>query len=376
MKLLRLAILVGFCFSTDIGNAQNVPSPAISFRAQNLAAAGWTNSSFAEGIDLIADRNETKESRAVAIEVLHANRRKLEAHEMTRFLDEVTTIAKDPAADETLASLGVRTMGNLALTMEELGKISSAEAKKEAHFLMVAATNTQRSVHFRASAIITLGILKITEASVLLHGILGESASMDVPEISRPACLSLMRIDGEAAIPTLAQVLRKTANSRVFGTAAFAIAQIKKPVSMVVLVENLERFPDTGSCDAALVDMEGVISSILEKPNDPDLLHAVWATRHLWREGQRDHYIPLLRRLLTTASQEVRRASLDRLLEEASELEFEREKQDLASILEVISDQPEFIKYEERIRQRLSAKLLTPVSSNGVTVPTDTEERR
>jgi len=304
------------------------------------------------------------------MEVLHENRRKLNRAEMGRFLAEVTSVAKDTAADEALSALAVRTMGNLALTMEELGQISPAEAKKEARFLMEAATNSQRSIHFQASAINSLGILKIAEASPLLHGMLGERASMNVPEISRPACLSLMRIEGERAVPTLADVLRKTTDSRVFGTAAFALGQIKNSESMVALVENLERFPDSGSCDASLVGMEEVISNVLKSPDDPNLIYAVRATRHQWRDGQRERYVPLLRRLLTTAPKEVRKVSLDRLLEEASKLELEHEKQELAPILEAIINQPELGEYHERIRRRLSATVLTPVAGDSVPVPT------
>lgn len=170
--------------------------------------------------------------------MLHANRGKLDASEIRGLLEQVTEIAKDQTEDEALAALSVRTIGNLILTLEESGQVSSVEARKQAAFLMASATNTRRSVDFRTNAITVLGILNIREASPLLHDALGEIDGMNVPEIARATCLSLVQIDGELAVPALAKVLRTTKDSRVFGTAAFAIGQVKKADSMIALVEN------------------------------------------------------------------------------------------------------------------------------------------
>jgi hypothetical protein len=334
----------------------------LSPRAQALVNQTRTNTSFAEGIAVLADRNETKESRALAMEVLQANRRKLNSTEMSQLLNETTAVAKDKTADETLSAEAVRTMGNVALTMKELSEISDAESKKETPFLMEAATNAQGSLQFQASAINTLGILDITESSPLLHKILEDNTSMNVPEISRPACLSLMRVDGERAIPTLRRVLQKTTDSGVFGTAAFAIGQIKKPDSLVALVENQERFENSGSCDAVLVDMEDIILDVLKKPNDPNLEYAIRGTRHLWRDGQKERYMPLLKSLITTAPMATRKTAIERYLEAAGQMDFFAEKLMLADVQSAVVSQPELAEYAKRIKNRLSAVLLAPTS--------------
>jgi hypothetical protein len=346
-----------------------LPVSLMSAKAQVLLNQEWSDSSFDDGLSVIADRKETKESRALAIEILHANRRKLSATDMRRFLDEVTIIAKDAGANEEFSALGVRTMGNLALTMGELGQISAGERIREAAFLIEAATNGQRGVGFRASAISTLGILRVAAASPALRRLLDESGSINLPDIARPACMALVRIDGEGAMPVLAAVVRKTTDARVFGTAAFALGQIKKPESVGVLVESLERFPDSAACDAALVSMEEVVTNILNNWEDENLIPAIRATRHLWREGQRERYVPLLRGLLTRSELGVRKAALDRLLEVASTLDFEKEKEELASILRAIRDSPEFTDYQQRIQARLAATLLAPVAGHAAPTP-------
>ena len=304
------------------------------------------------------------------MEVLLANRRRLNVAENGRFLHEATMIAKDTRGDEELSSLGVRTMGNLALTMEESGQITASQAKEEGGFLMEGATNTQRGAQFRASAIATLGVLRIAEASPLLRNLLADGQDVNVPEVGRPICLALMRIDGAGAVPSLRDVLRKTIDSQVFGAAAFAIGQIKKTESLVALVENLERFPDSAACDAALVDMEEVILRVLSKPQDPNLIYAIRGTQHLWREGQRERYVPLLRRLLQTSPVEAQRAAVGRLVESAGTLEFEKEKQELAPVLEALQGKGELADYGAAIRARLAAKVVTPVDGKGASVLT------
>lgn len=354
-----------FFFLFETRALAQMVAPVLSPRAQVFMNEAWGDSSFVRGLAIMADGKETRDSRSLAMELLHTDRLKLKPNEMRQFLVEVTAIAKNDTADEKLSAQAVHTMGNLTLTMEELGQLSRAEATKEVGFVMNIATDVQRSMDMRSQAIVVLGILKISQAAPILVGVL--NANLNVPQIASPACLSLMRIDRERAVSVLANVLQKTTDSRVFGTAAFALGQIKNRESMSALVQNLERFPESSSCDAALVDMELVVLEVLKNSQDQRLNDAIRATRYLWHEGQRGRYIPILHELLRTAPPAARKAALERLLEEASTQEFDLEKRELAAILELIKDQAQLSEYQERIRGRLSASLLMP--SSGPTAP-------
>ena len=294
--------------------------------------------------------------------MIQANRKKLSAAEMNQALKQITAVAHDNNEDELVAASAIRTMGNMALTMRELGQISDAESKKESAFLLSAAKDAKRASHFRTSAITTLGILKSSEATPMLLELLAESQSMNVAELSRPACLALMRIEGERAAPTLRNVLAKTTDAHVFGTAALALGQLKNRESLKALIENSNRFTDSGSCDAALGEMSDLVKGILRNPGDEGLEAAVRATRYLWREGEREAYTPLLRGLLTKAPLAVRKMAIARLLESASTLEFEKEKQELALVLPALSKQPELAEFAERIESRLAARLVQPIA--------------
>ena len=344
-------------------------SPALSPRAQILMNEGWGESSYARGLSIMSDKTETRDSRSVAMGLLHANRRNFKPSEIRQLLEQVTLMAKDTATEAELSAQAVNTMTNLTLTMEELKQLNRVEATKEAGFLLSAATDTRRNIQFRSQAINALGILKISEAAPTLRGILSASTDINVPEIARPACLSLMRIDNERAVHVLADVLHRTGDPSVFGTAAFALGQIKTRESMISLVQNEKRFTESGSCDAAIVDMEDVILAVLRNPQDANITDAIAATRHLWRDGQRGHYIQALQGLLKTAPLEIRKAALDRLLESAGLQEFEQEKRELRVILELIKDQADLEKYKERIKTRLTATLLTPIPGATVPVP-------
>jgi HEAT repeat protein len=359
------AVLAALVYPAQAQTQQSADFSAhISPRAKAFLGERWNNASFSQGIAIVADKNETPTSRAAAMEVLHANRRKLTSDEMRTFLGEATRLAKDVSLDETNSAFAVSVMANLALTMKDQGQLSEAESKQEAGFLLATATDSKRYVRLRGSAITALGILKIAEASDSLREMLTNSASANVPEIARPACLSLMRIDGDHAIPDLTVVLKKTTDRRVFGTAAFALGQIKDPESVAALVANLGRFPNSGACGAALVDMDDVIYDTLKNSKSENLSAAIQATRYLWREGQREIYTPLLRNLLSTAPLAVRKAAADRLLESASCLDFESEKRELALVSAAIGNQSELQAYQERIQNRLSAGVISPNNSN------------
>jgi HEAT repeat protein len=363
-----LSAFLGALVQPNSADGQQSPNPAatLSPRTRNFVNERWNNASFTQGIAIVADTNETPSSRAAAMQELNANRKKLTPVERRRFLGEATRLAKDTSLDETNSAFAVSVMANLTLTMRDQGQLSDAESKQEAGFLMATATDLRRNAPSRGSAIVALGILKVAEA----RGVLRELLTNSPVEIARPACLSLMRVDGDRAIPDLANTLKKTSDARLFGTAAFALGQLKKRECVGVLVENLGRFPDSGACDAALVDMDDVICGILKDPQDESLSAAVPATRYLWREGQREIYTPLLRNLLSKAPMAARKAAAERLLESASCLNFESEKRELALALIAIGDQPELLEYQERIRSRLSAAVVTPVSDGAVQIPT------
>lgn len=351
-------------------NAQGQQTPnsasSISTRAKDFVGERWNTTSFTKGIAIVSDAKETPTSRAAAIQTLHTNRRKLATDETRKLLGEATRLAKDASLDETNSAFAVSVMANLSLTMRDQGQLSEAESKQEAGFLVAAATDPRRNVQLRSSAVAALGILKVTEARGALRELLTNSAVA----LARPACLSLMRVDGDSAIPDIADTLKRTSDARLFGTAAFALGQLKKRECVAVLVENLNRFPDSGSCGAALVDMGDVICGILKDAQDENVSAAIQATRYLWREGQREIYTPLLRDLVSNAPVAARKAAVERLLDSASRLEFEREKLELALVSEAIGNQPEFEEYYGRIQRRLSAAVVTPVTEGTVQIPT------
>ena len=131
---------------------------------------------------------------------------------------------------------------------------------------------------------------------------------------------------------------------------------------------DLGRFPRSGSCDAALVDMDDVIIGMLKNPKDENLTAAVRASRYLWREGQRETYTPLLRNLLSCAPLAARKAAAERLLETASSLDFQSEKRELALVSAAIGNQAELQEYQQQIQSRLSAGVVAP-NAAGTALP-------
>lgn len=134
------------------------------------------------------------------------------------------------------------------------------------------------------------------------------------------------------------------------------------------LVSAVQICESTNNCDS-ISNMETSIFEILNNPNDAKLTYAIKATKFMWKEGQRTRAIPLLRNLLTTASLENKKSSMDSLLYIIGIMDFETGKQELSKILPLIENQSGLSNYTEQVKQRLSAKLLTPTQTQTPTTP-------
>ena len=296
---------------------------------------------------------------------MRSDRREIGPEDSRRFRREVALIAEDRTESPSLAVAAVRTLASLIAVGVEKGQISESAVEPDFASFIAIAGDTGRAAEVRGSAIRAIGELQIDDGAVLVREILMNPIERDRPEIARNALIAISRLDGTGAVEPISDVMRVTKDQAIFGTAAYSLGQIKTVESMVELARNEDRFPDSASPDAALVEFEDVVLKVLRDPASEHLTYAIGATRHLWRQGQRDRYIPLLVGLLTTAPLDTRRDALERLIDAASRLEFEIEKRELESALKAIADQPTLADYAQRIRRRLSASVLVPNPYSG-----------
>lgn len=334
----------------------------VSIEAREFLIRRWDAVSFEQGMSLLQNRRESIVSRKLVIDKLRSKRRDLDPESLQRLLNQVILIAKDTTESPEISAEAIRSMASLIGLMEEKAQITKSDVKQDISFLIKVARDQKQDIKLRGTAIRALGDLQIQDARPLLRELLADQSNLNRPEIARNACISIWRLEGKEAIVPISEVLSRTDDPSIFGTAAFSLGQIKTVESMVNLVKNSDRFPDSASCDAVLVDMEETILEVLKNPQDENLIYAIHATRHLWREGQRERYVPQLRMLLSTASLLARKAALDRLLEVVSTLKLDDEKRELEPILIAIVNQPELNQYTERIRKRMLAKVLEPAN--------------
>lgn len=375
IKSWRVFLLISIVvFNASIGllqnaQAQNEQTQADKANSRNSQLSGearefltrrWEAVSLEQGLSLLQNRRESIGSRKLVLDKLHSKRRELDSESLKRLHNQVILIAEDNTEFPEISAEAIRFMASLIGLMEEKGQITKSDVKQDISFLIEVARDQGRDVRLRGSAIRALGDLQVQEARPLLRELLADQSNLNRPEIARNACISIWRLEGKEAVVPISEVLSRTEDPSIFGTAAFSLGQIKTVESMVNLVKNSDRFPDSASCDAALVDMEDTILDVLKNPQDENLIHAIYATRYLWREGQRERYVPQLRMLLSTAPILARKVALEQLLEVASTLKFEDEKRELESILAEIVNQTELSQYTEQIKKRLSAVVLKP----------------
>ena len=344
--------------------ATNLTGKAVPERVQTWLHEHLTAESFAAGIALLKDKSLSEQARVLILDKLHSWRRHLTPDRLKVLFTETELIAKDATQPNELRSRAVSAVATILVVLQEHNLLSPAEVQAYASFLTELSQAKEADSLVRGRAIRALGILKADNAGPMLRELLLENVNNQ--ELARNSCLTLVKIDGERAIPTISKVLETTSNESVFGTAAFALGQIQTPDSLAALVHTESRFPGSGSADAALANMEDLILRILQRPEDPNIVSAIEATRHLWKDGQRDKYTPLLRALVASSQLTAQQAAIGRLIEESRSMPLEQEQQALALILPSIANNPQLVDYAQKIQNRLSAKPLVP---NAATIP-------
>lgn len=326
-----------------------------------------TPDSFTDGIELLKDASLSEQARLLVLDKLHSWRRHLTTDNLKALLAETKLLAIDANLPRVLRSRAVSAMATILVVLQEQSLLSQQEVESYSSFLTELGRDEATDALVRGRAIRALGLLKTDTAGPVIRELLAAPENWNNRELARDACLALVHLGGSAAVPVISQVLENTTDEAVFGTAAFALGQIQTPESLAALVRNESHFPSSGSADAALVEMEDVILRILGEPNDPNLVAAIEATRHLWKDGQRERYAPLLRSLAENSPAPAQQAAVSRLIEDSRGLSLELEQQALAAILPAVANNPQLAAYAEQIQIRLNAKPLVP---NASAIPT------
>jgi len=325
----------------------------------------WNTNSFGSGLHFAKEGDAR--TRVLALEKIFSKRRSISEAELREFRRLLADQIRATPDDPYVVAASIRTLAGLLDYLKTKGLESQTDVAADGELLVSYMSNGALDLQVRGAAIRAVGDLGITTGRKSIEGILSDAANANTPEIARNGCLALVKLAGDESFTPIRGVFEKTSDSSVFGTAAFCLGQINNTAAMSALVENSRRFPDSESCDAALVNMDKLVLETLNHPDSPVVISAIQATEHLWKDGQREKYIPALQGLLPNNSLAVRRASCERLIDAASRLQFSQEKQELVFVLESIGQSPELREYAERIRQRMSATVLVPATASAST---------
>jgi hypothetical protein len=303
------------------------------------------------------------------LEKFFSNRQSMSEIELREFRRMLEEQARTKSDDPYVVAASVRNLAGLLDYLEVKGLVSKADVAPDEELFVSYLGNATVDLQVRGAAIRAVGDLRIENGRKYIEGLLLDSGNLNAPEIARNGCLALVKLSNDEAFVPIRGVFERTSDSTVFGTAAFCLGEIKNVDAMSALVKNIARFPDSESCDAALVKMDAVIFDTLNDPQSPAILDAIQATEHLWKDGQRDKYVPLLQGLLASSAVPVKRACCSRLIDVASRLPLAQEKRDLSVLLSSIEQSPELSDYVEKIRKRMNATVLVPTTA---TVPVAT----
>ena len=347
----------------------------LSDKASSLLKSPINGVTFQMALDILKNKNETLESRLLALQWLNSVAKKLGPDER-RLLHEIArAIAVDSNDELLLRARAMKSVVAMSALMRDLDEMSQRSIIEDNDFIVQMAEDILLDASIRASAIEGIEVLQITEGISLLEEILADPEEHRILDLVRRASLALTRLAPDKALPLVTQIINETEDASVFGTAAYSLGQINSPKAVATLVQNADRFPDAGSCDFALVDMEVIILAILrdQKSEEEDVIAAIRATQYLWREGQSEDFEPLLKELIDNPSLEIKKATVERLMQEALEKPRTERQNLLRDLLEGTKKYPELSELSSSIEKRLTAKTMESRIST-IPVPLTKEE--
>ena len=331
----------------------------------------WDTNSFESGRRFASEGDPR--THALAFEKIFSKRDSLTVAELMDFKRMLERQIRATSDNPFVVASAIRTLAGLFDYLKVRGLATDADIAAYGESLVQYLQKDDLDLQIRGAAIRATGDLGIASGRAPIEKLLADTANLNTAEITRNGCLALVKLANQEAFVPVRDVLVKTSDSAIFGTAAYCLGQINTTDAMSALVENSRKFPDSASCDAALVNMEKVILDALSHPERPQVLNAIQATEHLWKDGQREKYVAALRGLLSNSPPAVRKASCERLVEVAGQLPFAQEKQELSKVLDSIGQSPELADSSEKIRRRMGATVLSPIADATV-VPTQRKE--
>lgn len=335
----------------DSASATNSLSANSTTRAQDK-----TDAVFQTLLGRIQDKHLSAYDRILAVQQLLLAKKTLSASQLEALRRTLAELVKDPLDEPHVVSATIHELTDLLLYLKETHQLSDSDIKAFSDLVTHYATTDGTNLDIRAEAIRSLGDLGVPNGSQIATTLLQTGDNINIPQIARTSCLTLLKLDGPKATDTIKSVSENTSDQASFGTAAYCLGRINTPAAMSALVKTEQRFPDSGSSGASLVNMEDVILNSLQS-NNPHVDDAIKATVHLWKDGQAERYTPILIQLAANGSTQTRSLASERLLDLASTYPLPEEKAVLSQLLGSVKQPPELSSYLPLINRRLSANL-------------------
>ena len=322
----------------------------------------------------IKSKSVSRHKRLQALQTLFNARKSLSEQEKIGFLNTTKTIAKDKQENAQLRANAIWALSGMGMMLKHEKTWTQEDVSRECQFMLQTAADESENLQVRRLSIAALGDLKMKEAVPILKALL-TNKSDNVPRtrtpmsidnvdpnspILRSASIALAQLAPEDAIEPVGKVLAETTDPSVFGSAAYALGRTKSREAIPVLVENRLRLKDNLSVDNAIEATSETVIEILKQPTAPDIIPAIQATRSLWRDEQKEVYIPLLRDIVADEGLvvDVRRKALKRLMEDADMLRLDARKERIGALLPLVEGEDVFSNEIARMRLILNAQLL------------------
>ncbi|MCH7228751.1 HEAT repeat domain-containing protein [Haloferula sp. A504] len=316
--------------------------------------------SSSQQLALVLEQNRIPAERVGALRNVFQSTRALAATEQVEFLRAMAAISTSKNEDVRLRTNAIWAMSEIAMLLRQQSGLSDADILRECGFLLEAAADGEENSKVRRMCIKALGDLGVGQGIPIITSILGDESNVDNPDLARSAAISLAILAPDQALGPVSNLLAKTSDPAVFGSAAYALGALRKPEAVAILARNRMRLGDNLSVDNAIEASASVVFDLLENPGRPNVGDAIDATRSMWRQEYKERYTPALLNILENETLELalRQRALTRLVEDAGQLDLPERKRRAALILAQVGEEEVF---GEQISQLRAMQNATPL---------------
>lgn len=321
----------------------------------------WDDARIEESMGIFKSRFTSVAKRVRVIDQLEQDCENIDEKYLWEIFDTAISVSKRNFDNSDVNSSALWMAYNFGKEYVRRGKLTQENLSEKLAYMHDIALDKHKNDKRRCAAFRIVAELGDKDLAAITLNILSEKPGKNNMTVFKRALLAISSLQHKDAEDVINGIIAEAKDPSVYHVAIYSLGRVNSKSALRIMMQNKDRYRDTHSFNVAIPEMEDIILSQLEDGYSEETIFAIQATKYLWKEGQREKYIPKLRELLSDSSPEIQVAAAERLFDAMMTMHYDEGKEEMRRTLPYLSSNPNLREYERRIRGRLNAVPVTPV---------------